>query len=994
MHPRFLLILIPLFVGALTGAPENAPPPPDFSNAFVQLAALGMPALDPNAKWSTSQDDQSSNYELRQLTESMKGNGWLLPSTDGKIRFLPMSALAVIETDPKSKPDSSGGVLKRSIGGGPSAARPPTPIKDPTKDATSLISAIKKLIAKNSENEYSRNNVSAELGDLLLFATQLHQTGHPQLANELAFATFELFPSRVAAVDAAINQIASADYQKAADEFFKSGDWTTYHQSLKKLLDRFPRGWTAREAIGIFLPQLEKQASGTKAPAPTLPSIPIAPQALAIVQEFTEKQPNTPDQPDAEEPGSASMSPEMMYRMQMMQMRYGGQYGGNSSMPSSLWLLDEASTTEEKKSCILRLAALKMAALPALAALATDPFLTHFPNSQSHSGYSGNYSSDDSTEDRVLGIYASLHRPATRGEIAKSLLSSTLPDPDNELNNADPETLRDLALSFWKEHQNDTREQLAAVFLREGSRSQSAQAAAMLATSKDPAAHLAFESHILASENALGEFQQLQIYLRSRRAAAKPFFAAYAKLVRSQNTNEPTEENGYDPSSYMIKEAGGMEKILKQLEALVGDQSPRSLAVQIAKGKPEDAEAAIRTLSTLLTDASDTKHLFTLLEGANAATDPTVRARFLMASHRINWRSKENNADGPPSDRAISEPEVKVWQKLIADTREIPDDLNPFSSDEKSTVSDLAAASLEYSVALHTFSEVHMAAAILDKPRAAIFGERAEARLSGKPLPPLPDASKISQQRLAEIVAETAKKLPTEIHPYLKTLSPDERAAWREWTQEPGEIAVPASVKDLRFLIIGRDENRPMSYANDITAAGIDSGFVITPASLKAQVEILARDLTKHSRTTIYLSNTGFGPGLEMTAVSVPMPAEKSEDVPNPANRRHSMQQNPQRIFYHTLECIDHTDETDGVILIQLSSNEHDTESHWKVTKGIPTNSDANKLESLNSALADLADSKDFGHLRITIQILSKTDAEIITKASSDDSDGDPLPNY
>jgi len=953
-----------------------------------------MPALDPAAKWATSQDYESSNYELRQLTQSMKGNGWLLPSTDEKIRYLPMSGLAVIETDPKSKADSPGGAPKRVFGGGSSTARPPTPIKDPIKDATSLISAIKKLIAKNSENEYSRNNIGTEWGDLLLFAAQLHQTGQPQLANDLALATFDLFPSREAAVDAAIHQIASADYQKAAEEFFKSGDWATYHQSLTKLVNRFPRGWTAREAIGIFLPQLEKQASGTKAPAPTLPGIPLAPQALAIVQEFTEKQPNIPDQPGSEEAGSASMSPEMMVQMQMMGARYGGRYGGNSSMPSSLWLLDEAAPTEGKKSSIMRLAALKMAALPALAALATDPFLTHFPNPQSHSGY---YSSEDSSEDRTLRAYASLQRPATRGEIAQSLLTATLPDPENELNNADPETLRDLALSFWKEHQNDTHEQLAAVFLREGSRSQSSQAATMLAASKDPAAHQAFESHILASENALGEFQQLQTYLRSRKSAAKPFFAAYAKLVRSQNTDAPTEEGGYDQASYMIKQAGGMEKILKQLEALVGDQSPRSLAVQIAKGNPEDAEAAIRTLSTLLTDASSTKQLFTLLEGANAATDPTVRARFLSATRRINWRSKDDKEGSPPSDRKISEPEIKVWQKLIADTREISGDVTSYADGEyadgeyadgeKFTVADIAAASLERSVGLDTSWQVMRAEVILSKPTAAILRERAEARLSGKPLPPLPDASKISDQRLSEIVAETAKKLPAEIHPYLKTLTPDERAAWLDWIQDPGEIAVPASVKDLRFLVIERGDEKPM-----LAVTGIDSDFVLTPATLKAQIETLARDIDKHSRTVIELNNANFGPGLELVAYSIPLPAKKKNDEPNRQNRKYSTLPEAENIFENAIQVLDQTDQSDGVIVIQLGSNELQGQFVWTVAKGIPTSIDPDKQASLDSTLENLAESSKPSFLRVTIQILSKADAKIIKETSSEDNNnGDPF---
>ena len=139
-------------------------------------------------------------------------------------------------------------------------------------------------------------------GSFLLFATQLHQTGHAESANQLALAVFEHFPSREAAVDAAIDEIASHLYQKAALEFFRSGDWAAYHQALASLTKRFPRGWTGRDAVAMFLPQLEKQAAGAKAPPPSLPDVPIDPQAVAIIRELTEKPPAPPTQPTPRPP--------------------------------------------------------------------------------------------------------------------------------------------------------------------------------------------------------------------------------------------------------------------------------------------------------------------------------------------------------------------------------------------------------------------------------------------------------------------------------------------------------------------------------------------------------------------------------------------------------------------------------------------------------------------------------------------------------------------
>ena len=771
MNARCHLIL-PLLLALRAGGAESAAVA-DFSDGFAKLAALGMPALDAGAKWTAGPESGGMSYEIRELAKSLKGNAWLLPAEEGKIRLLPMGGVEVTETGPAKSDGASGGLVARTLGGRAGANRPPTVFPEPAKDVEKLIYAIDKRVEKERRENRSYWSMRSDLGDLLLFATQLHQTGHGDLANRLALSTFGLFPSREAAVDAALDRIAEHEYRKAADGFFKTGDWKAYHRALEDLVGRFPRGWMARDAVRMFLPQVAKQAQGAVAAAPSLPGIPLDPEALKIAAELT----RPPTAPDKEQPTERQMPPEILYQMQMMGSMDG--YYGQTPFPPPLWLIDP-SKPEKDAPAIMRLAGLKMAALPALAALAADPFLTHIPNPDSRSGY---YSSDESDAERTLRIYTGMFRPASRGEIAKRMLAATLPDPQGDLDEADPETLGALAISFWKEHANASAGELAAVFLSDGSENQMRQAATILASSKDPKAREVFEKHVLASGNALAFFQPVQVHLRTRRAAGKPFLDAYAKLVRSQ-VPESVDGEPHDQASWMIKQAGGVDKLLKQLDGLVTTQSPRSLAVQIAKGKSEDAEAGMRSLSVLLAEASPKKRLYAFLEGANAASDPSIRARFLELAQRIGWDSETE--DEMPADREIPDAEAQVWRKLMADERPIPDGTTGLTRKESSSLGDLAARALEYSVSPVSSYRAMEAAPILDQPLAEIFRERAEARLSGKPVPPLPDASRISPKRLAEIVAAAGERDPLEIHPFLKTLTDDERAAWAAWAHKSG----------------------------------------------------------------------------------------------------------------------------------------------------------------------------------------------------------------
>ncbi len=878
MRARLFLTISLLLLPQFPGSAQDAAAVPDFSDGFKKLAALGLPALDPTAKWVSSRDSRLP-YELTRAAKSLKGNAWLLPAAAGKkAQLLQLGAVAPIE-------------------GKPSATSPDLP-----KDVAAIIAAINKSASSTSDNPSdallgNRYSSSAIDADLLLFATQLYQTGHPNLANHLAAAIFSAVPSRETVVDAAIDKFASSLYELAAAAFFQSGDWSAYGKSLTDLTQRFPRGWSSCEAVGLFLPQVVNQADGRLKPsAPTLPDTTIDPRALAIVSELAE-----PPKPAAAKPTPASAQEAMMRRRMMEMGDY--EYSGGNSGAHPLWLLDPPADPKPDAPSLERLAALKMAALPALAALLGDPFLTHSPNGSSYSSRSY-YSSNESPEEILFSKYQSLHRPSTRGELAKQLLLATLPASDNSSDSPDDDTLRLQALEFWKTHQNATREELAAVFLREGSRNQISQAARILATATDPQSHQIFEGHVLGLDPVLGAYQEVQIYLRARKTAAKPFFDAYAKLVRSQTpADADRDEASYDETSYLVKNAGGLDKLLKNLGAMVDPLPPRSLAVQIAKGKPADAQEAIDGLRPLMADLSPTKQLHAYLEGANAATDAEVRARFLMAAIQIDWDEEKEDEDAtpaadedaPPPVREVSEPEAKVWRKLLADDRAKPDGLKDEDYWYRArrgvpmhlkTMAELAAIAFETSVSPESLYETFNAAPVLDKPVIDILKDNATARLAGKPEAPLPDAGKVSDERLAAIVAEAGRKQSAAIHPYLKTLTPDERAAWLAWLREPEDLPLPESVKAARSLVISKypGDNRlppPAKYTSSI-----EPGFMVTADNLLKHLESITPKIAEFSPHIIATDPAEFGPGLQVFEITVPLadaPAKPPGKAPDAA---------------------------------------------------------------------------------------------------------------
>ena len=639
----------------------------------------------------------------------------------------------------------------------------------------------------------------------------------------------------------------------------------------------------------------------------------------------------------------------------------------------SIWLLEApADPKEAKKSTpFSEITALKTAALPALAALIDDPFLTHTPNPKA----SGGDSYFSSEYERIQQLYQSLKRPATRGEIAEMLLKSTLPESERGV---DSDTLRENALEFWKAHQNATRDELAAVFLSDGSSSQVDNAAEILASSTDPKAHQTLEAYILESDLAIAKYQIVQTYLRSRKAAAKPFLEAYAKIVRTQTAADPIDNHRNSYYWWQIKEAGGLEKALKQLESFLTEKSPRERAQEIAKGDPKDVEASIATLGVIMKDAPPTQRLYALLDGAVAAEDPLIRYYFLNACVDPFERGGMSSNPLPKPDRTLPEAEIKVWRKLIADTRELPKEAR-----EKSTLGDFTASTMEIFINPGDYQKALHAAPILRKSKQQFIREWATARLDGKPLPILPDSSRVTPDRLRAIITEAGAKPAPEIHPYLNTLTPDERASWQDWHDEAAKedwhdelgkiIPRPQSVKDLRSLVLSRRDSGPDGFS-DVKGAGIlDVGFTISPTALKSYIESIAKDAARHSRTLIYIQPADFGPGLEVCAHVIPLPPKKSKmEFDERTNQPQTSD-----FFRESIKTLGEQKSAEAVIQIRLTDQTMEPDHYrWLIEKGSAKAIDPD--QEIGFEL--MTDPEIFIDLSIRIEILTRADADKIQK--------------
>ena len=394
----------------------------------------------------------------------------------------------------------------------------------------------------------------------------------------------------------------------------------------------------------------------------------------------------------------------------------------------------------------------------------------------------------------------------------------------------------------------------------------------------------------------------------------------------------------------------------------------------------------------MIADSSSTKQLYTWLEGANAAKDAGVRARFLMQIMEIEWPMSVDE-DTKSAERKIIDAEAIVWRKLIADEREIPKEAFERGSWwNAARISDIASMVLEYSVNPREMESAGKAGLITGKTIFEIFGARASARLGGQPVPAFPDGSRVPKERLEEIVKQAGGKPPGEIQPYLSTLGVDERAAWFDWLSSGSEeVAVPESVGQLRRWVVARGKDSMMDLPPLEDTGILKPGFVLSAESLKTCLESIAEKASDHSREVIQLWPTGFGPGLEVIGCRVPLP-----DKPNPPDDNRSPFEDAgddgTRFLSSSINAFENDASAEAVIVVELDlSQEPSTKVVWLVLNGGLKPANPDTLKEFEGKFAKIS-GPEAGAIHVRFQVLSKADALKFKKSEEESSELPDLP--
>lgn len=890
------LVIPSLLILAIPARAEK--PSPDFSKGLEALAQLGLPDMK-GATWikranqSNSGEAFTDSYYFQEMDVKISGNTWKL--TAEKPSYLDFGSPVIMhgsahkdeaETRPSNeKPSIFKKMLLNHQKENPEPEpepekkkeKPPIPASLAADDAKKIAKAISKAdVAEELENAMKYG--SSELpGRLLLFAAQLHASGDTESANLIANSLFSAITDDQGIIDKAISQLAEIEYSKIANNFFSSYDWKTYETEIRKLLEKYPRGWHSAQAVAILLSKLEQRSSTP--PTPSLPDITIKPEAIALLDKLLEKSDqNGSDEELAKASGYDLDDYTPQQRAQIIAMLRSGRYG-RSHDTSSIWLLTKIDSAEATP--IDKLKAMRMDGLIALAAVAQDDTLATQPNSSSSSYY---YNSSNSPAEDIRLRYNNLNRPATRGEIATALLTSVVPtqsDSDPYSGSApDPSEIQSAAIEFWKKNKTKTKVELALIYMKEGSANQKLQAANMLAASKKPATLSAFETAILNSDFPIEYITTVDQYLTKRKAAAKPFADAYIKLLQDNPPNE--NELNRSSAGWQIREAGGLEKYLKKLSVSVGDVSLSKLISTALRETPEEGQPSpILALATTIQSIPLSECVTEFGKIIPKLTPQQSSEIHALLLRRIYAENQNSDGDAEKKPSAPAAEIIQLWKPLIANTApldasgEIANFARPYGA---TTFGEASAIIFEISndpplvYALNSFAQLEGDSKAVIK----FIKQRTDAYINGTTPPLWPALENVSEERYEELSKKLAELPANEIISFAKALEPSERLAIMDMVENyDDDNPAPAGLLDLKNTIVSLTPISTYGHDADATASlELAVGQKLNADLISKVAENLLKNADKSSTT-----NITFYPGAIYLGTTIHVSTLKDLDI-------------------------------------------------------------------------------------------------------------------
>lgn len=380
---------------------------------------------------------------------------------------------------------------------------------DPQEGLSAIIAFLRKEPSDRDRADWAMQ--SGLGGVLLMEAAHFDRQGYAAQAARIADLLFEKVEDRRTVVFQAMDRMADAGYEKACDEFRGTGDWQAFNASLQQLLDRFAAGWQRRPAVERLARRVAKRAEGR---APRISGDGITAADAELAAELAEAQAGDPTRVRRVPVGAWVLRAE------------SGADGEDAAAPH---LFD-------------RIVRRGMAAVPMLMALLEDEWLTNteawwWSGESWTAGYDGR--NEPPTMTAIDAAYRGLRRPATRAEIAESLLRPLLlPERDS----ADPfgmrreavetSSLQDTCRRWREETRGMSGKDLARWYLVKGSPAQQCDALTYLARYGDASELDGFEDRVLQSDEPWIYAEAVRAYLAKRSERAEAFLKACETRVR------------------------------------------------------------------------------------------------------------------------------------------------------------------------------------------------------------------------------------------------------------------------------------------------------------------------------------------------------------------------------------------------------------------------------------------------------------------------------
>lgn len=723
-----------------TKVPEKEEKVPDFSRGFAMFHKLGVPDVS-EMTYIKLKDGAYYNRSSK-----MTGNAWLIKDNgdDGiivlknnvktkfhnliKVRKQRMEEIKALAKKFKGKAEKlaeATRLLDLKYAKMRSATYKKADLK---KDVATLYKNLVKG-EKSDRNRYGAYRAGP--GELFIFAIHIHDKGFKREANKAASLLFKSKGKKEILVSV-INQLATDLYAGIYKDFCKTKNWAKYSSQLDALIKKMPSAWIKEPVIKLLATRIKERIAGK---IPKLTGKGLSPEDLKIAQDLV----NTKSFPRLHGPWTLPPSEE-------------AETYNKTALPEN--------------KVFKEIFAARAKSIPLLIALLKDTYLTSLIREQNRYRQQMFFNPQETDPINPEKAYASMQtRPLSRGDIARILLNSILPEKERSFGADEEDDTAARALELYKEFKDKNAEEIAAYYLENGAYMQKTAAVNYLSKADKPKYISMLEKYFIDNAGMNSRHQVTQ-YLETRGAKAKEFVEKYLVALKGSLKKQLKQEARYAKDKEALNRARKrLDKQYKDVEKnfkkFLSSETAEQLLMKIAAKKKWD-DSDYEVLRFKCKKLSFDKLVPLFLKAAIAAKNAKVKYNLLAYIQSLNYGTKKTkffeDFKGTKS----------LWLKLIND---------------KTIITDTA----DYTAGKYTLFTIEMISKkevdpskdrelmmLPDVHYNALLKRRALARFDGKnndEIPPLPDASKVSDAEYKKVVDKLLKTPVPELSEELKKLS-------------------------------------------------------------------------------------------------------------------------------------------------------------------------------------------------------------------------------